>query len=71
VERGRVKNILAEFFPGLGFRENGMAKRTGAIAALLRVADLEDQHHPYRIREAEEKDVGMITCGETSPRMQS
>src|SRR5438067_5025797 len=43
VQRYCIEDILAEFFPGLAFREDGMAKSTGAIAAFLRVADLENQ----------------------------
>jgi len=31
-----------EFFPGLSFREDGVAERPSAITALLRIADLED-----------------------------
>ena len=42
VQRYCLENILAEYFPSLRFRENGMAKRAGTIASSLSVANLED-----------------------------
>jgi hypothetical protein len=35
VQRYRLKHILAEFFPSLRFREDGVAKRTSTIATFV------------------------------------
>jgi hypothetical protein len=42
VQRGRFKEIGTEIFPRIRFREDGVAKRTRAITAFLRIANLED-----------------------------
>jgi hypothetical protein len=36
-----LQNVGAEFLPRLGFRENGVTERMSAVAAFLRVPNLE------------------------------
>src|SRR5580700_3912586 len=52
MQRDGLQHVGAEFFPGLGFREDGVAERPRAVTALLRVTDFEDQLHASRIRGA-------------------
>jgi len=42
VQRYRLKNIPAGFFPSFDFCEDGVAKRTSTIAPFLSVPNLKD-----------------------------
>src|ERR1035438_750410 len=53
VERCCLKDIGAKFFPCLRFGKDGSPKRARAVAALLGVANFEDEFHALRIPEAE------------------
>ena len=48
---GCIEDVVAEFFPGVGFGENRMAQGSGAIATFFGIANFEDQLHETRIQE--------------------
>jgi hypothetical protein len=51
VEACHFQHVLAQLLPGLGFREDCLAKRPRHIAALFCLAYLEDQFHARIITE--------------------
>ena len=50
MERGSLDRVRAEIFPGVGFREDRMTERAGAVPALRGIADFKNKFHAlYRI----------------------
>ena len=52
VKRYCLNNVGAKFIPSLGFRKDGMAQGTRAVATFLPVAYFEDKLHAHRLPEA-------------------
>lgn len=59
VQRDRFDEVGAEFVPGVALGEDGMTSRAGVEAALLRIANVEDQFHRLRIPEG----IRRVTVG--------
>src|SRR5579863_3380365 len=51
MQPGRLKHVGTKLFPSVGLREDGVPKRTRAITAFFRIANLENQLHSNRVPE--------------------